>query len=308
MKKTGVIIVAAGMVRQERDVSPLREIGSISVIRRMVLTFQQAGVAPIVVITGYQSLEIEQHLADYGVIFLKNEAYEHSDKFSSACIGLKFIQDKCSQVFFTSVSIPMYTAHTLRCMADMKRQIVVPSYEGRIGHPLLFQAALIPRLLQYTGSDGMRGAIQSLHKRRAYLNVEDAGILLEAQELPQHPGLIDAHTRHLLHPFVRVSIEREKLFFNTRARMLLLLIQEMHSVKGACIHMALSLGKAWDMINDMEAELGCRIVERKHGGNQGGRTELTTEGAQFLQDYQRYELEVQKYAKKQFDVIFRKYE
>ena len=90
--------------------------------------------------------------------------------------------------------------------------------------------------------------------------------------------------------------------------MLLLLIQEMHSVKGACIHMALSLGKAWDMINDMEAELGCRIVERKHGGHQGGRTELTTEGTQFLQDYQRYELEVQKYAKKQFDVIFRKYE
>ena len=80
MKKTGCIIVAAGETGENGSVSPLMQIGSITIIKRIVLTFQQAQVSPIVMVTGYQALEIEQHLADYGVIFIKNEAYQCSEK------------------------------------------------------------------------------------------------------------------------------------------------------------------------------------------------------------------------------------
>lgn len=307
MKKTGCIIVAAGKTGENGRVSPLMEIGAITIIKRIVLTFQQAEVSPIVMVTGYQSLEIEQHLSDYGVIFIKNEDYENSEKLVSAKMGLEFIKDKCDQVFFTSVTVPMYTSDTLRRMIAVEKKLVTPSYQGKAGHPLLIDNSLIPGILSYRGEKGMRGAIQSIGEEKDYLVVEDEGIILEAEDMERLDQLLHEHNNHLLHPFVRVSIEKEHLFFNSRAKLLLLLIQETHSVKGACKHMALSYGKAWNMLNEMEEELGYCVVERRQGGSRGGKTNLTREGKAFLEKYQRYEEDVRQYAVHHFYEIFEEF-
>ena len=62
---------------------PLYKIGSITVIKREVLTFQIAGLSPIVIVVGYRAGEIEHQLSDYGVIFIRNQNYENTDKFDS---------------------------------------------------------------------------------------------------------------------------------------------------------------------------------------------------------------------------------
>ncbi|MFA9462701.1 MAG: NTP transferase domain-containing protein [Velocimicrobium sp.] len=307
MKKTGGVIVAAGKAFEQGTVSPLMQIGSITIIKRIVLTFQKADISPIVMVTGYQALEIEQHLADYGIIFLKNENYENSEKFDSAKIGLDFIKDKCEQVFFTSVTVPMYTSDTLRRLIDCKKALVTPSYQGKAGHPLLIDTTLLPTILAYAGESGMRGAIQSLGVEKKYLEVEDEGILLETEDIERLDQLLENHNNHLLHPFVRLSIEKEHLFFNARAKLLLLLIEETHSVKGACKHMALSYGKAWNMLNEMEEELGYCVVERRQGGSRGGKTSLTPEGAAFLEKYQKYEEDIRSYAIHHFYEIFEEF-
>lgn len=304
MKKTGGIIVAAGVVGENGSVSPLTQIGSISIIKRIVLTFQKANISPIILITGYQSLEIEQHLSDYGVIFLKNENYATSEKFDSAKIGLSFIMDKCDQTFFTSVTVPMYTPETLQNMIQLNKKLVTPSYQGRAGHPLLIDCSLIPQIITYQGEEGMRGAIANAGEEKNYLEVNDQGILLAAENMERMDQVLKEHNKHLLHPFVRLSIEKESMFFNSRAKLLLLLIKETHSVKGACKHMALSYGKAWNMLNEMEEELGYCVVERRQGGSRGGKTNLTKEGEEFLKKYEIYEEDVRKYAISHFTDIF----
>lgn len=103
-KTTGGIIAAAGKTSEKDETYPLRKIGSITIVKRIVLTFQKAGVSPIVVITGYKSEEIERNLAYYGVIFLYNGEYENSQMLDSAKIGLDFLKNKCDQVIFNPVS------------------------------------------------------------------------------------------------------------------------------------------------------------------------------------------------------------
>ena len=49
---------------------------TISVAQRIIATFQQAGVGKIVMVTGYNAVTLERHLAGNGVIFLRNEDYE----------------------------------------------------------------------------------------------------------------------------------------------------------------------------------------------------------------------------------------
>ncbi|NFF81047.1 LysR family transcriptional regulator [Clostridium botulinum] len=305
MNNTGGLIVAAGKIDDNGGVSPLFQIGSISIIKRIILTFQQAKISPIVVITGYQSLEVEQHLADYEVIFLKNENYDSTEKFDSAKIGLNFLKDKCKQVVFTSATIPMYTSNTLSKLIKTDKQLIVPSYKGRAGHPLLINCNLITKIVEYNGREGMRGAINSIGIIKEYLEVEDEGIILEADEIEKLDGVLQYYNDKLLHPFIRISIEKESLFFNSRAKLLLLLIQETHSVKRACKHMALSYGKAWNMLNEMEKSLGYNVVERRHGGRRGGKTNLTLEGEDFLEKYQRYEDDIRQYASKRFYDIFK---
>lgn len=62
---------------------------------------------------GYNAEELERHLASSGVVFLRNENYRTTHMFDSALIGLRYLRDKCRQVLFTPVDIPLFTAATV---------------------------------------------------------------------------------------------------------------------------------------------------------------------------------------------------
>ncbi|MFW2489638.1 NTP transferase domain-containing protein [Clostridium chromiireducens] len=303
-KTTGGLIVAAGKISKRNELNPLSQIGSITVIKRIILTFQSVGISPIVIITGHESEEIEHHLAHYGVIFLRNDQYENSQMFDSAKLGLEFLMNKCEQVIFTPVNIPMFTPDTIREMIKIDEKILSPSYHGKAGHPLLIASELISRILEYGGNMGMEGAIKSIGIERKWINVEDEGIIHDTDNINQLNELLKKHNEHMLHPFVKISIEKETLLFNSRTKLLLLLIQDTHSVRSACRHIALSYSKAWDMLNKLEKELGYAVVERKHGGSRGGKTSLTEEGSEFLNKYEQFEENVRKYAKEEFNRLF----
>ena len=304
MKTTGGIIVATGKTSGKNELHPLLKIGSITAVKRIVLTFQQVGISPIVVITGHGAEEIEHDLADYGVIFLRNSQYENSQMFDSAKIGLDYLLNKCDQVIFNPVNIQMFSPETIQRMIESGEKLLSPSYHGKTGHPLLISSELIPRILKYDGNMGMRGAIQNIGIEKQWVEIEDEGILHDTDDIDRFDQLLKKHNQHILHPFVRISIEKESLFFNSRTKLLLILIQDTNSVRSACRHIALSYSKAWNMLNELEQELGYAVVERKHGGSNGGKTYLTKEGIEFLEKYQQFELNVRKYAKDEFDRLF----
>ena len=59
------------------------------------------------------------------------------------------------------------------------------------------------------------------------------------------------------------------------------------------------------MINKLEEELGYSVVQRQHGGKNGGKTLLTKEGIEFLEKYQKFEDNVRKYAQSEFNKCFK---
>lgn len=304
-QKIGAVIAAAGIVDGEGLVSPFLQLGGTSIVRRMVLIFQQAHIFPIVVVTGYQALELEQHLVKYGVIFIRNENFDSSDKFESAKLGFQFLKDKCDKVFFTSVKVPMFTSETLKEMIAADMQVTVPTFQGRSGHPILIGREVIEKIAQYQGKDGLRGAISYTGYRREFLEVDDEGIILTTDSMDQLDELIMEHNDQKLHPFLRISVERGFVFFDGRAKLLLLMIRETKSVQSACQQIAMSRGKAWDIINQMEKELGFAVVNRRQGGSRGGKTELTKKGEKFLDSFQEYEDKIRKYASEQFRIMFK---
>jgi choline kinase len=89
------------------------KLGSIPIVKRIVLAFQQAGIFPIVIITGTQEDEVRHELSEYGVIFLKNDNCEDATIFESLKIGISYLQDKCGRIAVAPVNSPMFSPVTL---------------------------------------------------------------------------------------------------------------------------------------------------------------------------------------------------
>lgn len=298
--EVGGIIAAAS----KKDAVPLLQIGSISIIKRIVLILQRAGVFPIVVVTGTEEVEVTHQLASLGVIFLRHEQCDAPELLSSVKLGLSYLQDKCDKVVFTPVNTPMFSPETLKELLAHEGQVIRPSCQGKGGHPVVIRNTAIPEILSYNGDDGLRGAIRAIGSE-CRVEVEDEGILMSIHDEDQLNSHLKKHNHSMLTPSVRVGIEKESVIFEHRLKLLLLLIADVQSVRLACKMTGLSYGNAWVMLNRLEQEVGYTIIERKHGGSRGGHTILTPRGRELIEVYQRFEAKLREYSQQVFDEFFK---
>ncbi|NCB52594.1 MAG: nucleotidyltransferase family protein [Clostridia bacterium] len=198
--QTGAVIAAAGLSSRMGDFKPMLKIGSASMAQRIIIHFHRVGVFPIVVVTGFRSEALEQHLSRLGVLFVRNERYETSDMFASAKIGLSVLMDKCDRSFFTPVDVPLFTRGTLTKLMDVTAPVVKPVCGRKTGHPILLSCKLLPQVLAYKGDGGLRGALASCGGNTVLVDVDDQGILLDADTPDNFRQLTKLYTQMNLHP------------------------------------------------------------------------------------------------------------
>jgi len=295
ISRVGGIIAAAN----ERSAFPLYQIGDTTAVKRIVMIFQQAGIFPVVILSGAEEDQVRYQLASSGVVFLSTEQGE-PELFESAKTGLTFLQDICERVVFTPVNTPLFLPSTLSALTKAEGEIVSPSYQGRSGHPIAVSTAVIPEILNYQGAGGLRGALTRLKSRRQWIGVEDAGILQAVHREDSQAKLPNQYSQEFLHLTAELKLKKNNSIFDARTKLLLLLIERNHSVRTACAQMALSYSKGWEILNELESALGIKLVERRHGGTKGGRTTLSEQGIRFLCEYQRLEEEIQQHSEEKF--------
>ena len=178
--QTGALIVAAGKSSRMGDFKPMLQLGSISIAQRVINNFRQAGISKVVVVTGYHADVLECHLASNNVVFLRNENYANTHMFDSVRIGLEYLKDKVDTVLFTPVDVPLFTAQTVTQMLSLGRPLVTPVCNGNPGHPILIRSTLIDSILSDDGKSGLKGAVDNCGEPMYYLNVEDPGIIHDA--------------------------------------------------------------------------------------------------------------------------------
>lgn len=302
--QTAAVIVAAGLSSRMGDFKPMMNIGSISIAQRVVATFQQAGVDKIVMVTGYNAVALEKHLINLGIVFLRNEKYETTHMFDSACIGLEYIQDKCDRVLFTPVDIPLFTATTVSALLDSDAELACPVCDGERGHPLMLASSLIDRLLTDSGERGLQGALERCGVAITEVPVTDKGVLHDADTPEDYQSLLRYHNDQLVRPVISVSLAREKPFFDNRVAMLLGLVEETGSVRTACQRMQMSYSSGWNVIRTLESQINMPLIERNQGGVGGGSSRLTKEGKRLLSAYKDYSSKLRDSAVQLFEEYF----
>lgn len=287
LSDTGGIIAAAN----PKLAFPLKKIGTITAVKRIVLMLKQAGVFPIVVLTGTKNDEVRYQLSMSGVVFLPVPD-EKGELLETAKKGLEFLHDKCRRIVFTPVNAPFFTSRTLNELLKTNVPLAVPSYDKKGGHPILLDQSVVNQILDYPDGGGLNQAFKALGISRYWVDVDDPGILRDQ---------VHEHATGIYHLVNHIALERERAFFSGRAKLLLYLIPYTHSVSRACDLMALSHGKGWAVLNELEAELGFQVVLRRHGGKNGGRTDLTAKGYLFLSQFQKMEEDIIAHSQVAFD-------
>lgn len=302
--QTAAIIVAAGMSSRMGDFKPMLNIGSISIAQRIVANFHQAGVDKIVMITGYNATTLERHLSGNGIIFLRNENYETTQMFDSAKIGLEYLKDKCDRILFTPVDIPLFTSATVRTLIESGAELACPVCEGQQGHPILIASRLVDSILADSGEGGLKGAISRCGVEQQEIEVEDAGVLHDADTPEDYRTLLNMHNAQLVRPVLNVSLAKEMPFFDEKIAMLLSLVDETSSVRTACQRMQISYSTGWNIIRTMESQFSRTLIERSQGGAGGGQSRLTEDGRQLIEAFNSYSAALRQAANELFDSYF----
>ena len=148
----GAVITAERMTVRLRQYKQLMNIGDLGIAERVIVNFRRAGVEDIVMVTGYNAENLEKSLKKFNVDFVRNPDYETSQMLDSAKLGFEHIRGKCDRVFFCPGDIPFFTDRTVTDEMDMMDRnpdisVIIPSYNGRGGHPLLIDCRILPEIL-----------------------------------------------------------------------------------------------------------------------------------------------------------------
>lgn len=193
--KVGAVITAAGMSSRMGDFKQLMKIGPYPMIEHLIRKFKQAGVEDIVIVTGYKSDMLREALAKYDIEFVYNCNYDRTQMFDSVKLGLDYIKDKVDRILYCPCDIVLFSIDTVRKIKGSDGLIVIPTFKGKSGHPVSIESNLIESILEYTGDDGLRGAMRKTRVDYTYIEVDDIGILMDADTRIDYERVIEQYER-----------------------------------------------------------------------------------------------------------------
>ncbi len=264
------------------------------------------------VVTGRSSEELSEHIADLAVETVKNEDYAGTDMFHSACLGFARLEGRCDQVFFMPGDVPLFSPYSVMDMLEHMKasgtDVLIPSYNGKNGHPVLLSAAAVPALTSYRGPSGLRGAIKNYRGSKDVLSLPDQGLVMDADAPEDYAKLLEyaraKEQRERPHCEISVAVATGSPFFDEKLAELLELTERYGSLARACRQADISYSNGWKKVRWAEEELGFLLVRSTRGGPVGGGSVLTKRGREYLSAYKKFRASMMRFGKKQFQKYF----
>ena len=169
------ILLAAGQARRMGAFKPLLPFGGSSVVAHCLSNLEAAGVARTVVVIGHRAEEMRVHLQDRPVLLAYNSETGSALGVSIAR-GIECLPADTRAILICLVDQPAVPPEAIRVLceawAEGRGRLLIPTYQGRGGHPVVIDAAFKDELLTLDESGGLRGflAAQQSEVRRVPVN------------------------------------------------------------------------------------------------------------------------------------------
>jgi molybdenum cofactor cytidylyltransferase len=283
-RNIAAVVLSAGLSERMGRFKPLLPMGNFrTIIERVVNMFQGAGVTEIFVVAGHRAAEVRQAVAPLKVRCVENREYIDG-MFTSVLAGVRALPAGCDAFFIHPVDIPLVRFQTVKRLAatleDNHAGIIYPTFDGRRGHPTLIHTRLVPEILEWPGTGGLRGLLQRREAESYELPVADEAVLLDLDTPDDYSRLL----ARLVHEGLPSEEECRALMGKIQA-LPAPVVAHCRAVSAVALRLAEALGAAGFQLNSELVRTAALLhdiarTEKKHA--EAGARMLETHGFPIL--------------------------
>jgi len=176
------ILLAAGQSkRMNGDNKLIKKYNKKYLINHIIDTLIKSRVDKIIVVLGFQSSKVRKiTIKNKKINFVYNKNYK-SGMASSIKTGLKRVSRKNIGFLIVQADMPLISKNIINsiCYAikNNKKEIIAPTYKGKIGNPMAFKISIIKKLNKVRGDYGAKKMIQKNKIKLALIKVRSKSIL-----------------------------------------------------------------------------------------------------------------------------------
>lgn len=177
------VILSAGESSRMGKPKALLPLGSDTFVEKIVDAFKKTEVEKILLVLGRHVEEIRPKIAQLPVQIVVNADYKRG-QLSSLQTAIRALEgEDVEAILVHLVDHPFVNPGLVDQMIQSFRAssplIVVPRYQGRRGHPVLFSRELFPELLEASLEVGAKEVVHAHHAETLEIDTMDEGITID---------------------------------------------------------------------------------------------------------------------------------
>lgn len=198
MGPVGALLLAAGESRRMGTLKALLQWRDTTLLRHQVLTLQQAGLSPIVVVVGHRAPEMESHIANlFGVQTVHNPHYMEG-KTTSIKAGLELLDSRdLKALLVLNVDQPRSFKTIAKVVAAHQSRhasITIPSHKGKGGHPVVFSAALLEEIKAISeDTQGLKAVVRRYESEVLRVDMDSDEVLLDLNSEAEYRRALETY-------------------------------------------------------------------------------------------------------------------
>jgi molybdenum cofactor cytidylyltransferase len=181
------VILSAGESSRMGRPKALLPIDGVRFVEKIVAALKSTDVGNTIVVLGHNAEEMRQKIGDLPVTILVNHDYKQG-QLSSLQVAIRHLESagegrSVDGILVHLVDHPYISATLVDLMIDRYYEtgklIVVPRFQGRRGHPVIFGRALFAELLAAGPDQGAKPVVHAHRDDTLEIDTEDAGVLID---------------------------------------------------------------------------------------------------------------------------------
>ena len=174
------LLLAAGESRRMGDFKQLLRLGDKSFVEHCVDNLLASCIGEVIVVTGHRESEVQSAIGDRPVIFAHNSEYK-SGMSSSIKRGIRAVSESSDACVLALVDQPLIDSNVVNRIIETYEKaralIVIPTYQGKNGHPILLDITLKEEILNMDFSQGLREVVHAHPGETERIEVSDQRVL-----------------------------------------------------------------------------------------------------------------------------------
>jgi molybdenum cofactor cytidylyltransferase len=188
------VLLAAGESRRMGEFKQLLKMGGKSFVQCCADALLQSRADEVIVVTGHRAGEVERELSGMPVRFVHNADYRLGMSSSIKC-GLAALSPNSRACLIALADQPLIDHKTVDKLIGAYEAghpaVVLPTHQGKRGHPILLDTSLRDEVLGIDSSVGLRAVIARHLKQAVCVEVGTDSVLIDFDLPEEYQAALD---------------------------------------------------------------------------------------------------------------------